>query len=63
MWNELRLLTENIQKKITGEILTIIHCKMNQDTPIYQLKDCHNEVIRSYYYKPELQLDINLKKK
>ena len=29
---------------------------MNQDIPMYRLKDYNNEVIESYFYEPELQL-------
>ena len=27
----------------------------NQDTPMYQLKDYYNDVIRGFFYEPELQ--------
>ena len=43
-------------EKWSGEIFTIIDRKLNQDIPMYQLKDYQNEVITSYFYEPELQL-------
>ena len=30
--------------------------KRNQDIPMYKLKDYNNEVIKSLFYEPELQL-------
>ena len=50
-------------EKWSGEIFTIIDRKLNQDIPMYQLKDYQNEVITSYFYEPELQvafLDENM---
>ena len=43
-------------QKWSGEIFTIIDRKLNQDIPMYQLKDYQNEVITSFFYEPELQL-------
>ena len=43
-------------EKWTGEIFTIINKKMNQNIPIYQIKDYNNDIIHSYFYEPELQL-------
>ena len=50
-------------EKWSDEIFTIIDRKLNQDIPMYQLKDYQNEVITSYFYEPELQvafLDENM---
>ena len=43
-------------QKWSGEIFTIIDRKLNQDIPMYQIKDYQNEVITSFFYEPELQL-------
>ena len=43
-------------EKWSGEIFTIINKKMNQNIPMYQIKDYNNEIIQSYFYEPELQL-------
>ena len=43
-------------QKWSGEIFTIIDRKLNQDIPMYQLKDYQNEVITSFFYEPELQI-------
>ena len=43
-------------EKWSGEVFTVIERKMNQDIPMYKLKDYNNEVIESYFYEPELQL-------
>ena len=43
-------------EKWTGEIFTIINKKMNQNIPMYQIKDYNNDIIHSYFYEPELQL-------
>ena len=43
-------------EKWTGEIFTIINKKMNQNIPMYQIKDYNNDTIQSYFYEPELQL-------
>ena len=29
---------------------------MNQNIPMYQIKDYNNDIINSYFYEPELQL-------
>ena len=29
---------------------------MNQNIPMYQIKDYNNDIIHSYFYEPELQL-------
>ena len=39
----------------SGEIFTIVERKMNQNIPMYKLKDYNNEVIESYFYELELQ--------
>ena len=43
-------------EKWTGEIFTIINRKLNQEIPMYQLKDYNNDIIDSFFYEPELQL-------
>ena len=43
-------------KKWTGEVFTVINHKLNQNIPMYELKDYNNEVIQGFFYKPELQL-------
>ena len=43
-------------EKWTGEIFTIINKKMNQNIPMYQIKDYNNDIIHSYFYEPKLQL-------
>ena len=42
--------------KWSGEIFTIINRKLNQNIPMYELKDYNNEVIQGFFYEPELQL-------
>ena len=43
-------------EKWTGEIFTVIDRKINQNQPMYQLKDYNNDVIEGYFYEPELQI-------
>ena len=43
-------------EKWSGKIFTIINRKLNQNIPMYELKDYNNEVIQGYFYEPELQL-------
>ena len=43
-------------EKWTGEIFTIINRKLNQNIPMYELKDYNNDVIQGFFYEPELQL-------
>ena len=45
-------------EKWSGEIFTyfFIDRKLNQDIPMYQLKDYQNDVVESYFYEAELQL-------
>ena len=43
-------------EKWSGEIFTIINRKLNQNIPMYELKDYNNEVIQGTFYEPELQL-------
>ena len=50
------LLIENILKKWTTEIFTVMSRKKNQDIPIYQLKDFNNDIIGGYLYEPEMQI-------
>ena len=42
-------------EKWSGEIFTVINRKLNQNIPMYELKDYNNEVIQGFY-EPELQL-------
>ena len=42
--------------KWSGEIFTIINHKLNQNIPMYELKDYNNEVIQGFFYEHELQL-------
>ena len=37
------------------EIFSIIDRKYNQNVPMYQIKDYNNEIIKSFFYQPELQ--------
>ena len=39
----------------SGEIFTIVERKMNQNIPMYKIKDYNDEVIESYFYELELQ--------
>ena len=50
------MVNTGLAEKWFGEIFTIIDIKLNQDIPMYQLKDYQNEVIESYFYESELQL-------
>ena len=43
-------------EKWSGEIFTIINRKLNQNIPMYELKDYNNEVIQRFFYEPELQI-------
>ena len=43
-------------EKWSGEIFTIIDRKINQNQPMYQLKDYNNDIIEGYFYEPELQI-------
>ena len=43
-------------EKWSGEIFTIINRKLNQNIPMYELKDYNNEVIQGFFYEAELQL-------
>ena len=42
-------------EKWSTEIFTVMSRKNNQDIPMYQLKDYNNDVIRGYFYEPEMQ--------
>ena len=42
--------------KVEREIFTVIDCKINQNQPMYQLKDYNNDIIDGYFYEPELQI-------
>ena len=46
--------------KWSGEIFTIINRKLNQNIPMYELKDYNNEVIQGFFYEPELQLGTDI---
>ena len=41
-------------EKWSGEIFTITDRKINQNQPMYQLKDYNNDIIDGYFYEPEL---------
>ena len=43
-------------EKWSGEIFTVINRKLNQNIPMYELKDYNNEVIEGFFYESELQL-------
>ena len=43
-------------EKWSGEIFTIINHKLNQNIPMYELKDYNNNVIQGFFYESELQL-------
>ena len=43
-------------EKWSGEIFTITDRKINQNHPMYQLKDYNNKIIEGYFYEPELQI-------
>ena len=43
-------------EKRSGEIFSIINRKLNQNIPMYELKDYNNEVVQGFFYEPELQL-------
>ena len=36
-------------EKWSGEIFTIINRKLNQNIPMYELKDYNNEVIKGFF--------------
>ena len=42
-------------EKWSGEIFTVTERKINQNQPMYQLKDYNNDIIEGYFYEPELQ--------
>ena len=43
-------------QKWSTEVFTVIDRKMNQGFPMYTIKDYNNDIIKSYFYEPELQL-------
>ena len=43
-------------EKWSTEVFTIIDRKFNQGIPMYTLKDYNNDIIKSDFYEPELQL-------
>ena len=43
-------------EKWSGEIVTIINRKLNQNIPMYELKYYNNDVIQGFFYESELQL-------
>ena len=43
-------------EKWTTEVFTVIERKLNQNIPMYKLKDYNNDVIGGHFYEPELQL-------
>ena len=51
-----RMFDKEYTEKWSGEIFTIINRKLNQNIPMYELKDYNNEVIQGFFYEPELQL-------
>ena len=46
---------ENTEKR-SGEIFTTSNRKLNQNIPMYGLKDYNNDVIKGFFYEPKLQL-------
>ena len=42
-------------EKWSGEIFTVTERKINQNQPMYQLKDYNNDIREGYFYEPELQ--------
>ena len=57
---KISFLKENFDReysqKWSTEIFTVIDRKFNQGFPMYTLKDYNNDIIKSYFYEPELQL-------
>ena len=51
-----RMFNKEYTEKWSGEIFTIINRKLNENIPMYELKDYNNEVIQGFFYEPELQL-------
>ena len=51
-----RMFDKEYTEKWSGEIFTVINRKLNQNIPMYELKDYNNEVIQGFFYEPELQL-------
>ena len=51
-----RMFDKEYTEKWSGEIFTIINRKLNQNIPMYELKDYNNEVIQGFFYEAELQL-------
>ena len=49
------LFDREYSEKWSGEIFIIIDRKLNQNTPMYKLKDFNNDIIDGYFYEPELQ--------
>ena len=43
-------------EKWSGEIFTVINRKLNQNIPMYELKDYNNDKIEGFFDEPELQL-------
>ena len=43
-------------EKWSGEIFTVTDRKINQNQPMYQLKDYNNDIIEGYFFEPELQI-------
>ena len=43
-------------EKWSCEIFTVTDHKINQNQPMYQLKDYNNDIKEGYFYEPELQL-------
>ena len=42
-------------EKWSGEIFTVTERIINQNQPMYQLKDYNYDIIEGYFYEPELQ--------
>ena len=51
-----RMFDKEYTEKWSGESFTIINRKLNQNIPMYELKDYNNEVIQGFFYEAELQL-------
>ena len=49
-------MTESIPKKWSTEVFTVIDRKLNQGFPMYTLTEFNNDIIKSYFYEPELLL-------
>ena len=46
---------QEYSEKWSSEIFTFTDRKINQNPPMYQLKDYNNDIIEGYFYEPESQ--------